>query len=761
MNKRYILAVLIGLSFLGCNENSSTNSVSSTPASESRPIEESTVVISGKVIDAEIVDATVFLDLNRDEIFNNNEPHTKTKEDGSFELLLSQADIAHENYKNQTAPLIAYGGKDIRTQEVFEDYLKSMIDGKKEVNITPFTTLIASSLDENLSVNSSKQFANKTTSEIASELKVKIAEIKKNIAELFGISEELLDKDPLALAKQGNKTLLNKSLQLHKSAQLIKKAMKSEVRTLKRSILKSYRRLARELKKLKRTAVQTQDEELIVVLDEVMSDRELFDTNLVSRIKDETRSTIRNINAFWRNHNESSLSDERLTGLINGVETVIKENRNNGVPNLVSINNGSIKDINQTLAIRFLNKATFGATKESIDALQSKGVEAWLNQQLSMPLYDNQYLIKTIEIAKKMNPAENSYSVSEYLADNDIMFNQNVASFHSPRYRMTSWFNVALRSPDQLRAKVTYALSQIIVESDFEPIFIRRAEALATYFDILQRYAFGRYENLLNEISLNSGMGVFLTFNGSKKEYKNNANSAVYPDENYAREIMQLFSLGLEKLKIDGTPIFDANGNPIPTYTQEDVNQLSRVFTGWDLKRNAHFGLLGFKRGDYTHSLEFTSTYHDSGEKKVLGKTIPSGLSGKEDIQRAISIIMSQSSVAPYISKNLIMRLVKSNPSPSYIARVASVFKTTRGDLKAVTKAIFLDKELWKDLKEQKMIKFKESLVAYTSFLRAFNVKPMPKWYYCGYGNPSDATASNCQVVEDAFLFNDTIHTPK
>ena len=432
-------------------------------------------------------------------------------------------------------------------------------------------------------------------------------------------------------------------------------------------------------------------------------------------------------------------------------DNTIHGNCNNG-----STENNTTTSIDDATAIRFLNKATFGATTKSIEELKSKGVEKWIDEQLAMPLNDNQYLIKTIEIAKKMNPDENSHTVEEYLADNDIMFNQNVGSFHSPRYRMTSWFDVALRSPDQLRAKVTYALSQIIVESDFEPIFIRRAEALATYFDILQRHAFGKYEDLLNEISLNSGMGVFLTFNGSKKAYQNSANSTVYPDENYAREIMQLFSLGLEKLNIDGTPILDANGNPTPTYTQEDVNQLARVFTGWDLKRNRRFGLVGFKRGDYTHPLEFTASYHDDGEKKVLGQTIPSGLGGEEDIQKVISIIMSQDSVAPYLSKNLIMRLVKSNPSPSYVARVASVFKSTNGDLKAVTKAIFLDEELWQDLKEKKVGKFKEPLVAYTSFLRAFNVKPFPKWYYCGHGNPSDDTASNCQVVEDAFLFNDT-----
>jgi len=413
-----------------------------------------------------------------------------------------------------------------------------------------------------------------------------------------------------------------------------------------------------------------------------------------------------------------------------------------------------VKDDSAT--IRFLNKATFGATKESIEHLQKVGVKKWLDEQLAMPMQDNIYLTKMIEIAKKVEPENNQYSIKEYLEDNDIVFNKNVGSFHSPRYRMSGWFDVALTAKDQLRQKVTYALSQIIVESDFEPIFTRRAEALATYFDILHRNAFGKYEDLLNEISLNSGMGMFLTFNGSKKQYTNKAGVQVFPDENYAREIMQLFSIGLAKLNLDGTPILDKNGREIPTYTQEDVNQLARVFTGWDLKRNDKYGRVGFKRGDLTHEMEFSAEYHDFGEKKLLGQIIPAGLNGKEDIEHAIHIIMSQDSVAPFIAKNLIMRLTKSNPSPEYVQRVALAFKNSDGDLKEVVKAIFLDPELWDDLKNKRIVKYKEPLIAYTNFLRAFKAKPFPKWYFCGYGGPADDDASNCTVVKNSFWFNDT-----
>lgn len=414
------------------------------------------------------------------------------------------------------------------------------------------------------------------------------------------------------------------------------------------------------------------------------------------------------------------------------------------------------KSLNDAEAVRFLNKATFGASEADIKALKEKGVIKWLDEQLSLPMEKDIYLKKMIRIAKQAEPDAFDKTEAEYLADNDVVFNKEKASFHSPRYRLGAWFDLALTADDQLRHKVTYALSQIIVESDFEPIFIRRAEGLARYFDVLYQNAFGSYKDLLEDISFNSGMGLFLTFNGNQKVYENKAGVSVYPDENYAREIMQLFSIGLNKLNLDGTPQKDTNGNLIPTYTQQDVNELARVFTGWDLKRNSRFGRVGFTQGDLTHPLEFTKKYHDFGEKEVLGEKIPADLSGEEDIKKAVDIIFSQPSVAPYISKNLIMRLTKSNPSPAYVERVATVFQSSGGDLKEVVKAILLDAELWDDLKANRSIKFKEPLVAYTQFLRAMKTKPLPSWYFCKYGGPADDSASNCTQVKNSFLFNDT-----
>jgi uncharacterized protein (DUF1800 family) len=410
--------------------------------------------------------------------------------------------------------------------------------------------------------------------------------------------------------------------------------------------------------------------------------------------------------------------------------------------------------LTDAMAIRFLNKATFGATRDDVKTLREKGVVSWLNAQLKMPLRRDQYLTKTIQIGKEARPDQNTHTVDEYLADNDMVFNKNVASFHSPTFMQSAWFDVALTSKDQLRHKVAYALSQIIVESDFEPIFTRRGEALARYFDLLADNAFGTYQGLLTDISFSSGMGLFLTFNGNKALHENKAHIKVYPDENYAREIMQLFSIGLNELNMDATPKKDANGNLIPTYTQNDVNELARVFTGWDLKRNDRYGVVGFTRGDFTHPLRFTPEYHDTGQKHFLGHTIPAGLSGEEEIKSAIDIIMANPNVAPYISKNLIMRLAKSNPTPGYVQRVSTVFRDSGGDLKKVTKAILLDPELWSDIKALKSIKFKEPLIAFTQLLRVGKVKPLPYWYFCGYGAPKDDDATNCTRVHNKFLFN-------
>ncbi|MCK5872618.1 MAG: DUF1800 family protein, partial [Methylococcales bacterium] len=406
--------------------------------------------------------------------------------------------------------------------------------------------------------------------------------------------------------------------------------------------------------------------------------------------------------------------------------------------------------IDEQTAYNFLSHASFGATANTKAELKAKGIIKWLDAQLEMTYQPHKHLERTIVLAKKAEPALYPQTVANYLAENQHIFNKDTASFHMVRYQMSAWFQTALFDDDQLRHKVAYALSQIIVESLAEPFFKRRGEALAAYFDLLTKHAFGNYKNLLLDISHSASMGLYLTYNGNKKTHIENS-ATIYPDENYAREIMQLFTIGLNQLNLDGTPKLDGQGNPIPTYTQKDVTEVARVFTGWDLKDSRKYGQIRFKKGNLTHDLEFTAEYHDFKQKTVLGKTISANKTGAKDIEALINILIAHDNMAPFISRQLIMRLSQSNPSPAYIARVATVFNDNgqgiKGDLKAVTRAIFLDADYWKN---DKVKKYKEPLVAYTQFLRTFGVEALPSWYF---DKKSSSKVRNRLFMNDPFSY--------
>ena len=292
-------------------DNNSSNGNNSTYNNSSS---DNNSTLTGKVIDGEISGATLFLDLNRDNELDLNEPSTITNSDGSYILILTKENRKHKNYLNKTAPLIVYGGKDIRTQEVFEDYLMAIREDNNLTYITPFSTLIAQTLFDELEDKNSNKLQKASGGELSS-LEEKIALIKKNLAELFGIKESLLNKNPVELAKAGDNSLLSKSLQLHKTAKFMKRAMKKEVKKLKKSILKSYRSLSRELKKLKRKALKNKDEVLIEALDNSMNDSKLFDANLVKDVKKETKEIINNINTFWQGQ-KGTLTDNELSDAI-------------------------------------------------------------------------------------------------------------------------------------------------------------------------------------------------------------------------------------------------------------------------------------------------------------------------------------------------------------------------------------------------------------------------------------------------------------
>ena len=279
-----------------------------------------------------------------------------------------------------------------------------------------------------------------------------------------------------------------------------------------------------------------------------------------------------------------------------------------------------------------------------------------------------------------------------------------------------------ITAPDTLRQRVTLALSEIMVVGIDGLIGGGwRSFSAAAYMDLLEANAFGDYRSLMQQISTSAPMGEFLTFRGNSKF---NPTTGALPDENYAREVMQLFSIGLVQINPDGTPKL-VGAKPADTYEQDDIVGLARVFTGWD------YDLAG---GDTTtpdfkrRPMKQVPSRHETGAKSFLGKTIAAGTDGVSSLQIALDWITGHPNVAPFISRQLIQRLVTSNPSPAYVARVAGVFANDGngrpGMLKAVIKAILLDDEARNParLADPAFGKLREPMLRFTAWARAFSV---------------------------------------
>ncbi|MGX9994603.1 DUF1800 domain-containing protein [Vibrio sp. JZG120] len=338
----------------------------------------------------------------------------------------------------------------------------------------------------------------------------------------------------------------------------------------------------------------------------------------------------------------------------------------------------------QTVA-RFLYQSTFGPTPTLIDEVEEVGMESWISQQIYLPATYHQPLYRT-------------------------PFSKGAQS-----NRENAWYQIVITADDQLRQRMAYALSQILVVSRYGGVLSSKPTGLVDYYDVLIANAFGNYRDLLYDVSIHPVMGSYLSMLGSAKE--NNTTGAL-PDENFARELMQLFTLGLYELNIDGSKKLDrTTGKPIPTYTQTDIQELARALTGW---KNADLA--------FVEPMRVINHRHDGGEKRLLGNTIPAGLTAQEELSKVIDILMSHPNMAPFVSKLLIQRFVTSNPSPEYIARVASVFNNNgegeKGDLNAVIHAILLDSEAL-GMTDTPPIKVKEPILVLTNFHRAagFTIK--------------------------------------
>jgi uncharacterized protein (DUF1800 family) len=339
-------------------------------------------------------------------------------------------------------------------------------------------------------------------------------------------------------------------------------------------------------------------------------------------------------------------------------------------------------------AVRFLNMATFGANSRDMVHLSKMTPAQWLDEQFAM---DASCHLSTLNQTQNNNSREN---------------------------RIEVWFRLGVTAPDQLRQRVAFALSEIFVVSDVGSGI--PANALAVYYDILVRNAFGNFRDILEQVTLSPAMGRYLSMLGNQKP---NRFKGIRADENYAREIMQLFSIGLVKLDNTGVPLLDKNGMTIPTYSQADIEGLARTFTGWSWGNSQVFT----DGNDWRISMKPFLNYHDRADKTIVtGKLIAALGTPETDLQTALTTIFRHPNVGPFISRRLIQRLVTSNPSPEYIGRVAAVFNNNgqgiRGDMKAVIRAVLLDTEaLTGKAANPNFGKLREPLMALTHLWRAFD----------------------------------------
>lgn len=355
-------------------------------------------------------------------------------------------------------------------------------------------------------------------------------------------------------------------------------------------------------------------------------------------------------------------------------------------------------------ASRFLARATFGGSKAAIASLNGRDAADWLAGEFS-------------KSASLTMPA--------------LLAQPRDSEGRLPSRRInTLYWDHIIGANDQLRQRMAFALSQIMVYSDAAD---SDQPMRAYYQDILIRNAFGNYRDLLEEVTYSPAMGEWLTYRGNRK---GDPRRGRMPDENYAREVLQLFSIGLIELNMDGTPKLDAQGQQIETYSNADIEGLARVFTG-----------LSWAGGEFSkqpqdgdiQQMEMYPEQHSELEKVFLGTTIPAGTEGNQTISTALDTIFEHPNVAPFFSRLLIQRFTQSDPSPAYVERVATAFENgrftaqggrnfgtgQRGDLQATLAAVLLDPTTFAEPAVGATIttgKVREPILRFTHWARAFDI---------------------------------------
>jgi len=343
-------------------------------------------------------------------------------------------------------------------------------------------------------------------------------------------------------------------------------------------------------------------------------------------------------------------------------------------------------------AARLLQQASFGALPGEIEQLAVTGLPAWIDRQLALPASAD--FVGAVQARYDLGPEHRPRG----------------AQYHPHQVGHHFWRH-ASQAPDQLRARTAFALHQIFMVSQHDDSLWLHARAYASYLDLLNRQAFGNFRDLIEEIALSPAMGLYLSHMRNQKE---DPTRGRLPDENFARELMQLFTIGLHELRPDGSVVTDASGRPVETYGNADVMALARVFTGYGwafpdselTEAKLRAGWPDYSAdGDRRIDLQRMKAYpgqHSLLEKRLFAgkpweRSIAAGGSAASDLKIALDTLFNHPNVGPFIGRQLIQRFVTSNPSPAYVFRVSSVFDNNgagvRGDLGAVVRAILLDPE--------------------------------------------------------------------
>lgn len=402
-------------------------------------------------------------------------------------------------------------------------------------------------------------------------------------------------------------------------------------------------------------------------------------------------------------------------------------------------------------ASRFLHQATFGATQQSIDHLMTVGYEAWMTEQFEEAPIDTYW-----NFVDRGGPP--NCSVCSAIGLDGVQ-----ESF---------WFQV-VEGKAQMRQRVAFALSELFVVSGTANSTLREQElSIAAFQTMLMDNALGNFRDTLEKVALHPTMGVFLSHRQNDKE---DPASGRLPDENFARELMQLFTIGKWQLNQDGTRVKDADGNDIPTYTQDDIMGMAKVFTGWSWggsdkseERWQGYSIGAEDTRSWNQAMQPYYNHHSSSEKRIVnGVVIPAGTSAEESVRIALDTLFEHPNLPPFIATHLIKRMVTSNPSPNYVRRVANVFmqdnQGVRGNMKAVVRAVLFDPEA-RDIAlrtGETWGKLREPVIRLANYFRAFNVRHPQRSYYLG---PLDVTphdlAQTPWMAPTVFNFFSPDHMP-